>query len=64
MTAGNKYKFCYPHFGGEFYGVLLHCYSWTAQKNKDWAFGHPKLNLLCAETYWKGLYGDVPIPLL
>ncbi|CAB4027363.1 Golgi to ER traffic 4 homolog [Paramuricea clavata] len=27
--------------------------SWTAKKNTEWVFGHPKLNLLCAETYWK-----------
>ena len=30
--------------------------SWTAKKNTEWVFGHPKLNLLCAETYWKGWY--------
>ncbi|XP_028395241.1 Golgi to ER traffic protein 4 homolog [Dendronephthya gigantea] len=27
--------------------------SWTAKKSKEWTFGHPRLNLLCAETYWK-----------
>lgn len=35
--------------------LIFSNYSWTARKDTEYPFGHPRLNLLCAETYWKGM---------